>query len=207
MWRILTSGAFALILGGCASNGMDQAQCHTADWRAVGYEDGSKGLGGTAIGGHRKNCAAHGVTPNFASYMDGHGQGIAEFCRPQNGYRLGTRGYRYGGICPAKLEGVFLEAHADGLGLYQCRVTVSRLNRQITRKHRRSKKIERLMAQKTTALVSYKTPPSQRLHIGVELKQLTEERINIERSISDLHIDLERAQQDYDGYRDSLAQR
>ena len=207
MLRLITSCAFALVLSGCAGAGMDQAQCRTADWRAIGYEDGSQGRSGTALGKRRKNCAGHGVTPNFAAYMEGHGHGIAEFCRPQNGYRLGTRGYRYGGVCPAALEDTFLAAHADGLGLHQRRATVNRLRKRITRKHRRSKTIERLMAKKTTALVLSQTPPSKRLILGVELKQLTEERIEIEWSIGQLQIDLEQAQHDYRGYRESLARR
>ena len=207
MLRLITSCALALLLGGCAGTGMDQAECRTADWRAIGYEDGSQGRSGTMLGKRRKACADHGVTPNFATYMDGHGHGIAEFCRPQNGYRLGARGYRYRGVCPAGLEDAFLAAHADGLGLHQRRATVNRLRKRITRKHRRSKTIERLMAKKTTALVLSQTPPSKRLILGVELKQLTEERIEIEWSIGQLQIDLEQAQHDYRGYRESLARR
>jgi hypothetical protein len=207
MLRLITSCALALILAGCAGKAMDQAQCGTADWRAIGYEDGSQGRGATALGQRRKACADHGVTPNFEAYMAGHGRGIAAFCRPQNGYRLGTRGYRYGGMCPADLEGAFLDAHADGLGLYQRRATVNRLRKRINRNHNRSKKIERQMAKKTASLVSRQIPPSLKLTIGVELKQLTEERIAIERSISQLENDLRRARQDYRGYSDSLAHR
>lgn len=207
MYRFIFPCALGLVLSGCATSGMDKAECGTADWQAIGYEDGARGRSATAIGVHRKNCAGHGVTPSFAAYMAGHDQGIAQFCRPQNGYRLGMRGYRYRGVCPAPLEAVFLDAHADGYGLYQRRVTVNRLKKQISRKHKRSKKIERIMADKTAALVSSKTLPSRRLSIGVELKQLTEERVEIERSISQLEIDLEQARQDYQGYHESVARR
>ena len=211
MSRPAISYIFALFLGswisGCSSSGMDQAQCQTADWRAVGYEDGSQGRGGTMLGTHRKNCAEHGVTPSFAAYMDGHAQGIREFCRPQNGYRLGTGGYRYNGVCPVELERDFLAAHSDGLGLYQRRAAVDRLHRRISRTKYRSNEVERLLASKTAALVSPLLLPSQRLAIGVELKQLTEERIEIERSLEQLQIDLEQAQNDYQGYRDNLAHR
>jgi hypothetical protein len=186
---------------------MDKAECRTADWRSVGYEDGRKGLSETALGSHRKACADHGVTPDFTAYMDGHGRGIAQFCRPQNGYRLGTNGYRYGGVCPAALEAAFLDAHADGFGLYKRRATVNRLRKRINRKHNRSKTIERLLANKTASLISHRTLPSQRLTIGVEIKQLTEERFQIERSIEELEIDLEQARRDYQGYSESLARR
>ena len=49
--------------------------------------------------------------------------------------------------------------------------------------------------------------PSQMLTIGVEIKQLTEERFEIERSIEELEIDLEHARRDYKGYSESLARR
>ena len=205
MLRLVTSCAIIFVLGGCANKGMDLAQCRTADWRAIGYEDGNRGRNAAVFGAHRKNCAGHGVTPNFEAYMTGHSRGIAEFCRPRNAYRLGTSGYRYGGACPVGLEAAFLDAHADGYGLYQRRVSVNRLRKRISRKHRRSKSIEQLLAKNTAALVSSQTPPSRRLFIGVEIKHLTEERIDIERSISELEIELEQARSDYQSYSKSLA--
>ena len=37
-----------VLVGGCA--GMDKSQCLTADWRTVGFEDGSNGKPESAIG-------------------------------------------------------------------------------------------------------------------------------------------------------------
>lgn len=207
MFRSFALCALALALAGCAASGLSQAECRTADWRAIGYEDGSQGKSTAELGEHRQDCAEHGVTPNFEAYMDGHGSGVALFCRPQNGFELGARGHRYGGVCPAGLEQAFLSAHADGLGLHQRRRTVDQLDKQITRKHRRSQKTEKLMAEKTAALVSPQTPAPQRLTIGVELKQLTQERVELERSISQLEVDLDHAEQDYQDYRESLERR
>ncbi len=56
--------AIFFTLAGCAS-GMDSAECVTADWRAIGYEDGSQGRGTGAFAARRKACADHGVTPKF----------------------------------------------------------------------------------------------------------------------------------------------
>jgi len=207
MLRPIVSCAIALVLFGCAGKSMEQAECRTADWRAIGYEDGSQGRSAAALGNRRKACAEHGVTPDFEAYMAGHGRGIAQFCRPQNGYQLGTRGYRYRGVCPAGLEGAFLAAHADGFGLYQRRTEVERLRRLINRKVKRSKSIEQELAEKTAILIRPRTPRPQRIRIGVELKQLTEERVGIEREISQLEIELARAERDYRGYSASLARR
>lgn len=204
MYRCIMVCTVALIIGGCAGSGMDLAQCRTADWRAIGFEDGKQGRSAAALGHHRKDCAAHGVTPDFAAYRHGHEIGIGEFCRPQNGYRLGTRGYRYKGVCPAHLENAFLSAHSSGLGLHKRRLAVKRIQRQIRRKHSRSQKIERLMAEKTATLVQTQTTASRRMTLGVELKQLTVERVEIERAIGQLELDLEYARRDYDDYAESL---
>src|SRR6478609_9316856 len=91
-----------LALGGCAS--MSREECLTVDWRTVGYEDGAAGYSGDRIGEHRKACAKHGVTPDLSAYQAGRSEGLQEFCRPQNGFRLGANGGSYGGQCPAELD-------------------------------------------------------------------------------------------------------
>lgn len=207
MHRFIATCAVALALAGCASKGMDQAQCRTADWRAIGFEDGRQGRAASALGGRRRDCAEHGVTPDFAAYMAGHRSGIAQFCRPANGYRLGVSGYRYGGVCPARLEPAFLAAHADGYGLYQRGATVDRLKHRLERKRSRSDSLERSIADKTASLISPATPPARRLSLGVELKQLTAERIDTEHEIGRLEHDLARARRDYRNYRERLARR
>lgn len=65
---IIISIAISFTLAGCAS-GMDSAECVTADWRAIGYEDGSQGRGANSFSERRKACADHGVTPNFEAYF------------------------------------------------------------------------------------------------------------------------------------------
>ena len=50
MVRLITTGALVLMLGGCAGLAVDLAQCRTADWRAIGYEDGSQGRSASRIG-------------------------------------------------------------------------------------------------------------------------------------------------------------
>ena len=78
-------------LGGCA--GMDREECRTADWRAIGYEDGVQGQSAAYFGTRRKACAEHGITADFDAYLAGRAAGLAHFCRPQNGYQLGVQGH------------------------------------------------------------------------------------------------------------------
>ena len=206
MRRILVA-ALLLVLAGCSSRGMDEAECHTADWRAIGYEDGAQGYSAKSFGNRRKACSEFGVMAKFDDYMGGHAEGLTRFCRPQNGYQLGTRGYRYTGICPAQLEGPFLTAHADGYGLYERRAAVNRIGKQLSQSRQRASDIEYLVVEKTALMLEPTLLGPERALLAVELKQLAVEKVEVERSIYQLELDHADAQRDYEAYRNSIASR
>jgi len=206
MRRILAT-ALLLALAGCSSSGMSKAECRATDWRAVGYEDGAQGYSAEAFGKRRKACAEHGVTAKFDAYLAGHAEGLARFCRPQNGYQLGTRGYRYTGICPAHHEGAFLAAHTDGYGLYERRSAVNRIGKRLGSNRQRASEIEYLVVEKTTLMLSPTIPPTERALIAVELKQLAEEKTDVERAILRLEVEHAAAERDYQAYRSRIANR
>jgi len=197
--------ALVLALGGCA--GMDAAECRTADWRAIGYEDGAAGKEPGAFGERRKACAEAGVTANFDAYMAGRTEGLAYFCRPHNAYELGTRGYRYTGICPAALEEGFLVAYADGHGLYARRAELNRIGYRLDRSRKRAKEIEHLLVDKTAQLVGPDLDVPARAAMAIDLKNLTEEKVQLETQIGRLERDYARAQYEYDSYRNQMAAR
>ena len=190
-------------LAGCA--GMDAEECATADWRAIGYEDGVQGHGAARFGIHRKACAGHGVKADFDAYLAGRAAGVAHFCRPQNGYRLGLRGEPDAGICPAELEGPFLAAHAEGYGLYERGAALDHIRRQLHRSQERARGIEYRLAEGTALLIAPGLMPSERATLVVELKQLTEEKLELARSIDRLEQDYAAAELEYEGYRRYLA--
>ena len=97
-----------LYISGCAT--LNKDECRTADWRAIGYEDGSRGYHPSRIGQHREACAEYGVRPDMDAYRSGHAEGVRVYCKPHTGYRLGLRGTSYNDICPADLEEHFLAA-------------------------------------------------------------------------------------------------
>ncbi|MDH3474017.1 MAG: DUF2799 domain-containing protein [Rhodospirillales bacterium] len=205
--RGILAATLLLGLGACAGTGMDEAECRTADWRAIGYEDGAQGLRPEAFGARRRACAEHGVTAGFDAYLAGHGQGLELYCRPQNGYRLGSQGQRYAGVCPARLEGPFLAAHSDGYGLYERRAALDGIARQLSYNKQRSQEIEYLVVEKTASLVSPIMLPSERAAIAVELKQLAEEKAEVDRAIPRLERDYAEAERDYEAYRGQIANR
>jgi len=198
--------AISFVLAGC-TRGMDTAECVTADWRAIGFEDGSNGRGANAIASGRKACAEHGVTPNFEAYMAGRDRGLAQYCRPQNGYRLGTRGVRYSGVCPSAQEPAFQAAHTEGYGLFQRRATVSKIAKRLQNRERRANKIEHELVETTAQLVGAGVEVVKRAAMGVKIKQLAEEKAEVELAIQQLEYEYAAAKQEYEEYRIRVALR
>jgi hypothetical protein len=126
----LTASSFALLLlAGCAS--MDKDECRTADWRAIGLEDGVQGRTLERLGEHRKACAKHGVTPDTDRYIAGRTEGLAAYCRPDNGYRVGRAGEAYRGVCPELSTPAFVAAYNRGRELYTLHARLASVEREI----------------------------------------------------------------------------
>jgi hypothetical protein len=191
-------------LGGCA--GMDADECRTADWRAIGYEDGIQGQSAAYFGTRRKACAEHGVSADFDAWLAGRGEGVAHFCRPQNGYQLGAQGHPDPGVCPVVLEAAFVAAHAAGYGLYERGALVDRLRRKLHHSRRRAQEIEHLLAERTALLLAPHLAGAERARIAVDLKQLTEERIDLARAIERLEDEHAAAELEYEHYRGAIRQ-
>ena len=122
--------AFSLaLLAGCAS--LDKDECRTADWRAIGLEDGVKGRTLDRLGDHRKACAKHGVTPDTDRYIAGRTEGLATYCTPDNGYRVGRTGESYHGVCPELSAPAFVAAYNRGHELYALHSRLSSVEREI----------------------------------------------------------------------------
>lgn len=201
-------------LGACgggkqpAHNGiMSAAECQTADWRSVGYEDANRGLKTDNLRNYRRACAEFGISPDLEGYLAGHAQGLAVYCQPQNGFRLGTQGQQYNGGCPFAMEGAFRAAFAEGAGLYDRQMAVDQSRSQLDYARQRSKEIEFQIVDRTAAAASPLMFPADRIAIGLEIKNLIQEKAALNASIPQLEQDHEAAQADYDAYRASLTGR
>jgi hypothetical protein len=191
-----------LALGSCS--GMNAAECRTADWRSIGFEDGVQGRSPAYFGTRRKDCAEHGVTASFDAYTVGRAEGLAHFCRPLNGYHLGTQGYEYSGICPSDQESAFIAAHADGFGLYERHATLRGIRSRLEHSKRREQTVEQLLADKTVRVIGQGLAADERAALAVDLKHLAEEKTELHRSIAQLERDEMAAARDYDAYRRTL---
>jgi hypothetical protein len=118
-----------LLIASCTT--LDESECATADWRAIGLEDGARGRPAADIASHREACAEYGVTPDLAAYQSGHQMGARQFCTAHNGFRQGRAGRAYHGVCPDDLAVSFRAAYNTGLNLHNLDANISILHREV----------------------------------------------------------------------------
>ena len=119
------------LLAGCAT--LDRDECRTANWYAIGLEDGAKGRALDRLGEHRRACAEYGVTLDPDRYVAGRNEGLKTFCTFEQGYSQGRAGNGYSGACPAETAKVFLAGHQRGRELYELHRRQDTLEREINR--------------------------------------------------------------------------
>ena len=172
-------------MSGCAT--MSGDECMTSDWSAIGFEDGSRGYTTDRVAKHRKACAKHGVTPDFAAYQNGRDQGLVEYCQPGRGFNVGSNGGSYNGVCSVNLEADFLDAYNAGHHLYSLRSSVNRANNSIHAKEHRQEEIGDRTIEVGIAMIADETTKEDRILLLVELKDLAEETGTLEAEIRELY--------------------
>jgi len=193
----------AVFLGGCAS--MNEAECVTVDWRTVGYEDGVAGFTGDRIAQHRKACAKHGVSPDLSAYQTGREEGLREFCQPANGFRVGSRGASYAGVCPADLDFEFRTAYDSGRRLNMLENRVSSAHERLGSKRREVERLEDEIVRKAALIISSDSTGEQRAQALVDTKQLAERTGRLKSEIAQLEQDRLQYERELDDYRATLA--
>lgn len=170
-------------LGGCAS--MSEEECLNADWRLMGFEDALQGRSTATIAQHRRACAAVNVTPDLDLYRQGHEEGARQYCTPANGYRAGSSGSTYQGICPADLETAFMRGYQDGRELYTITSEISRLKGVVTTSEAGIDKLRRDILKLEETIVSADSTPDQRRANLAEIEDLGEDITELEVTIAD----------------------
>ncbi|MDJ0926626.1 MAG: DUF2799 domain-containing protein [Gammaproteobacteria bacterium] len=183
---------------------MSANECELADWRAVGYEDGVRGRSSDVFGQYRRNCAKHEVAPDFAAYQAGRDAGLREYCQPANGYRIGSRGGEYHGVCPTDLEGGFYDSYVEGRILYDLEHAVASTTREIENRQARMKDIELELAGNTTAVFAGEMSTDERAQLIIRTKQLAEERITLANEVDQLEAKLVKQERDLTAHREQL---
>ncbi|MFC4309272.1 DUF2799 domain-containing protein [Steroidobacter flavus] len=192
-----------LAISGCAT--MDREECLAVDWRTVGFEDGVAGYSADRIGEHRKACAKHGVVPDLTAYQEGRAEGLREFCTPSNGFRLGSQGGSYRGICPSDLDPAFSDAFHDGRQLYTLESRLSNVSYRLDSARGELHDAESDIVTRSARAISSDATTEERAqavvdvkHLGErvgelksEIRQLEEERVHCERDLQDYRATLQ----------------
>lgn len=100
--RIYYPAALLAFLGACAS--LTEDQCLSADWRAIGYNDGVRGKLENYISRHFDACSKVGITPDVQAWQGGRLQGLPLYCTPSNAYSIGRVGNDLNPVCPASQQ-------------------------------------------------------------------------------------------------------
>lgn len=118
-------------LSGCAS--LDRKECVSADWYAIGLEDGARGRPLERLGDHRRACAEHGVAPQAERYVAGRNEGLKTFCTYERGYSHGRSGHNYAGACPENMARGFQMGYQRGRELHDLHRRLADVQGQISR--------------------------------------------------------------------------
>lgn len=193
----------ASALAGC--NSMSAQECLATDWRTVGYEDGVNGYSGDRIGRYRNACSEHGVTPDLNQYQAGRADGLREFCTPANGFRIGSHGSSYSGVCPADLDESFVDAYQSGRQLHVLRSRVGSTQSEIYSMRSELERIDKDLVSVAAQIVDPSLTAEQRAQLVVDTKHLAERKGEIKARIPQLEGELVGYQRELDDYRATLS--
>lgn len=184
--------SLSALLQGCAT--LNKDECQLADWRLIGYQDGAAGKSATVVGEYREDCAKHAVVPDLDEYSVGRAEGLREYCRAENGFRLGNAGRGLAAVCPSALAGDFREAYNAGRKLYLARSEVNQTHSRINSHKQTLSSLEQTRAEKLAALVGDGLKSDQRVMILYELNELQDDMHSVEDELVELEFDLEKQQ-------------
>jgi hypothetical protein len=94
---------------------LSERECKSADWEAIGQEDGARGATPAKLARHRETCALYGVKPEEQAWQAGYTQGLVAYCTPGGGYVAGRSGEGDHRLCAGRpQEQAFLVALRHG---------------------------------------------------------------------------------------------
>ena len=130
------------------------------------------------------------MVPDLDAYRAGREEGLHQYCKADNGYRLGNAGRGLPAVCPTALEGDFRDAYNAGRKLYLARSAVNKTSSRIDNRKQALSNLEKSRAQKLAALIADGLKADQRVMILYDINELQQEMNSIEVEIVDLEHDL-----------------
>jgi prefoldin subunit 5 len=192
--KLLLLGCISVLVA-CAS--MSKEECLNANWKNIGYEDGSLGKPETTIQSHRKACAKINVTPDLSQYQLGHREGARSYCKKATGYQAGVSGGAYYNICPADLEPAFLKAYRLGQELFAVSQQRNQIAQAISGFESSIESLEQQKIEQEKSIVSAGSSSNERRAYLNEIRRIEDEIRSLERQIMDAEHQLDHLDQDY----------
>ncbi len=190
---IISITLLPFIISGCASLSKDQ--CLNADWRQIGYSDGTKGEPGNLIDEHAKSCAEYGVRPNLDQYLQGRKRGLVNYCQAENGFTLGRNGVEANiGDCESYLKPAFLDQHRKGKEIHDIENDISSLHNRIHEHDEKIHKANNRIAEIKTELDKKSLSSDQRTTLLNEYNRLLDQKDKQARTSRELKEDADRLQ-------------
>jgi len=201
--RVVMVSVAAYWLAACA--GMSEQACLTADWRTVGFEDGTAGRSVGNIGSYRNACADHGVAPDLEAYRAGHGEGVRIYCRESNGFAAGQSGAAYQGVCPADLEPAFVAEYNAGRQLFELEAALRSVDSRIAGNYRTQENIKQELTGIAARMIAADTTPEQRVAMVTRSADLGQRYGQLTTEIRDLERERALRERELLDYRQTLA--
>jgi len=201
--RALSLCAAVYVLAGCS--GMSEQACVSADWRTIGFEDGTRGRPVSNIGSYRQACADHGVAPDLDSYRAGHAEGVQVYCRASNGFDIGHSGAGYQGVCPANLEAAFVSEYNAGRHLFELESALRSTDARIASNYRAQESIKQELTTIAARMIALDTTAEQRVGMVTRSAELGRRYGELTSEIQTLERDRAQRERDLADYQQTLA--
>lgn len=120
-------------LAGCAT--LNEKECRSQTPAQLGLKDGQQGYGAWRLEQDAKSCARYGIDFDRAAYTSAYRQGLQQYCTPENGQRVGARGERYEGVCPADSAPAFLARYRPAYQQYMADMHDGHFNGPVWHRH------------------------------------------------------------------------
>ncbi len=167
---LLFFSVISVALMSCAT--LNKDECHSADWKLIGFVDGSKGYPASRIGRHRSACAEYGINPSLDLYSKGRAEGLQQYCVPDKGFYLGRTGSSYNGVCSGNNEVDFIAAFKAGRQLYAAKIKLKKMKKDLVHKQEKLELIVSKISDKEQQIINGKVSKAQVILLLVETKEL-----------------------------------
>lgn len=184
--------SITLLISACST--MNKNECLNADWRTIGYSDGSRGYKAGRIGDHRSACAEYGVRPSLNAYNTGREQGLGQYCTPTTGYNKGLSGHRYNGVCANHNERDFVEALNYGLAIYGEVRTLNKLKNEYRKQEKYIHQLKEELLFKEEQIVRGRLSKVKAVILLNETKEIAEELGKAKSDLRNIDYDINNQQ-------------